>query len=52
VVGEKWPVENEFALFDVRRSNRKVATTALNFLDVDASARAVIEAQDRRIQGV
>ena len=42
-------------IFDVvyedgaRTSNRKVPSADLNGLDDDASARAVIEAQDRRI---
>jgi len=44
-----------FVLFDVvytdgtLSSNRKVAATELDVLDPDASALAVIEAQDRKI---
>ena len=51
----KRPVESEFVLFDViyedgtRSSNRKVATAELDKVDADASARAIIEAQDRKI---
>ena len=47
----------EFVLFDVFyedgtvTSNRKVPGSALGGLDEDASARAVIEAQDREIVG-
>jgi len=47
----------EFVLFDVFyedgkvTSNRKVPASALGGLDDDASARAVIEAQDREIVG-
>jgi hypothetical protein len=46
-----------FVLFDVLyedgtvTSNRKVPASALGGLDEDASARAVIEAQDREIVG-
>jgi hypothetical protein len=49
------PIDAEFLLFDVtyedgtRSSNRKVATAELDQFDVDASARAIIEAQDRKI---
>lgn len=52
---KKQPLENGFALFDViyedgtRSSNRKVAVAELDALDPDASARAVIETQDRKI---
>jgi hypothetical protein len=52
---KKRPLESEFVLFDViyedgtRSSNRKVATAELDKLDADASARAIIEAQDRKI---
>jgi hypothetical protein len=54
----KRPVESEFVLFDViyedgsRSSNRKVATAELDKVDADASARAVIEAQDQKISQV
>jgi hypothetical protein len=48
-------IETSFVFFDVqyvdgtRTSNRKVPATALAGLDGDASARTVIEAQDREI---
>ncbi len=48
-------IETSFVFFDVQyvdgtqTSNRKVPATALTGLDGDASARAVIEAQDREI---
>jgi hypothetical protein len=51
----KRPVESAFVLFDViyedgtRSSNRKVAMAEIDDLDADASARAIIEAQDRKI---
>ena len=51
----KRPVESAFVLFDVIyedgtcSSNRKVATAEIDKLDADASARAIIEAQDRKI---
>jgi hypothetical protein len=44
-----------FVLFDViyedgsRSSNRKIDTTELDALNIDASARAIIESQDRKI---
>lgn len=50
--------ETGFVLFDViygdgtRSSNRKVAVAALDPLDADASARAIIEAQDRKISAM
>ena len=49
------PIESEFVLFDVtyedgtRSSNRRVARAELDALDADASARAIIEAQDQKI---
>jgi hypothetical protein len=52
---KKQPLESGFVLFDVvyedgtRSSNRKVATAEIDKLDADASARAIIEAQDRKI---
>lgn len=52
---KKQATDNTFVLFDViyedgtRSSNRKVAAAELDMLDADASARAVIEAQDRKI---
>ena len=51
----KRPAESAFVLFDViyedgtRSSNRRVATAEIDQLDADASVRAVIEAQDRKI---
>jgi len=51
----KRPVESAFVLFDViyedgrRSSNRKVAMAELDKVDADASARAIIETQDRKI---
>ncbi len=47
-----------FLLFDVvyqdgtLSSNRKIAVAELDALDTDASARAIIDAQDRRIAQV
>jgi hypothetical protein len=55
---KKQPLENAFVLFDVvyedgtRSSNRKVAAAELDMIDADASARAIIEAQDRKISEV
>lgn len=52
---KKKTINSGFVLFDViyedgtRSSNRKVDTTELDALDIDASARAIIESQDRRI---
>lgn len=52
---KKQPVDNGFVLFDViyedgtRSSNRKVAAAEIDVYDADASARALIEAQDRDI---
>jgi hypothetical protein len=52
---KKQPVENGFVLFDVlyedgtRSSNRKVALAELDAIDPDASARTIIEEQDRKI---
>jgi hypothetical protein len=54
-MARKKPLESEFVLFDViyedgtRSSNRKVAMAELDKFDADASARAILEAQDRRI---
>jgi hypothetical protein len=48
-------IETSFVFFDVQyvdgtlSSNRKVPATALGGLDGDASARTIIEAQDREI---
>jgi hypothetical protein len=52
---KKQPIDNGFVMFDViyedgtRSSNRKIATAELDIIDPDASARAIIEAQDRKI---
>ena len=52
---KKQPGIDGFLLFDVvyadgtLSSNRKVAVAELDVLDQDGSARAVIEAQDRKI---
>lgn len=52
---KKQPLADGSVLFDViyedgtRSSNRRIATTELDALDPDASARAIIEAQDRKI---
>jgi len=52
---KKQPRDGEFVLFDVvyedgtRRSNRKIAISELDPIDGDASARAILEAQDRKI---
>lgn len=55
-MGRRRPVvESGYVLFDVvyqdgaRTSNRKVPAAELSGLDGDAPARAVIEAQDRKI---
>lgn len=51
----KQVVESGFVLYDViyedgtRTSNRKVAASEIDALDPEASARAVIEEQDRKI---
>ena len=55
---KKQPRDSEFVLFDVvyedgtRRSNRKIAISELDPIDGDASARAILEAQDRKIAAV
>jgi hypothetical protein len=55
MVRKKKTINSGFVLFDViyedgtRSSNRKVDTTELDALDIDASARSIIESQDRRI---
>lgn len=55
---KKQSVGSAFVLFDViyqdgtRSSNRKVATAELDPLDADASARAILEAQDRKISAM
>jgi hypothetical protein len=55
VARKKPPSTDGFVLFDViyedgtLSSNRKVAVAELDIIDPDASARAVIEAQDRKI---
>ncbi len=50
--------ENAFVFFDVvyedgtRRSNRKIAVSDLDPVDTAASARALLEAQDRKIAAI
>jgi hypothetical protein len=52
---KKQPVADGSILFDViyedgtRSSNRKIAAAEIDALDPEASARAIIEAQDRKI---
>jgi hypothetical protein len=52
---KKQAIAKAFVLFDViyedgtRSSNRKIAAADLDALDATASARAIIEAQDREI---
>jgi hypothetical protein len=54
-MARKKPAPTEFLSFDVvyedgtRTSNRKVATSDLDPIDGEASAKAVIEAQDQKI---
>jgi hypothetical protein len=54
-MAKKKPVDNGFIMFDVvyedgaRSSNRKISTSELDPFAGDASARAIIEAQDRKI---
>lgn len=54
-MARKPATKSEFVLFDVhyedgsRRSNRRVPKDALEGIDGDAPARAVLEAQDREI---
>ncbi len=53
---KKQPGLDSFVLFDVvyqdgtLSSNRKVAVAEIDRFDPDASARAIIEAQDRKIE--
>ncbi len=55
---KKPPAENGFLLFDVvyedgtLSSHRKVGAAEIDPLNADASARAAIEAQDRRIEAL
>lgn len=52
---KKKPTDTGLVLFDVvyedgtRTSNRKVPSAEMDLVDGDASARALIEAQDRKI---
>ena len=54
-MARKKPVPSEFLSFDVlyedgtRTSNRRVAVSELDPIDGEASAKAVIEAQDQKI---
>jgi hypothetical protein len=49
------PIEGEFVVFDViyqdgsLSSNRRIAKSELDIFEPDASAKAIIEAQDRKI---
>jgi hypothetical protein len=53
---KRQPLENGFVLFNVTyedgtlSSNRKVPSTEIDQFDPEASARAAIEAQDRKIE--
>jgi hypothetical protein len=53
---KKQPVESGFVLFNVTyqdgtlSSNRKVPSTEIDQFDTEASVRAFIEAQDRKIE--
>ncbi|QQP90180.1 hypothetical protein JL101_002520 [Skermanella rosea] len=52
---KKQPTDNAYVLFDVvyqdgvKTSNRKVPSSEVGGLDGDEPARAIIEAQDRKI---
>jgi hypothetical protein len=54
-MARKKPAESEFIAFDVfyedgaQTSNRRVASADLDPIDGDKSAKALIEAQDRKI---
>jgi hypothetical protein len=54
-MARKKPAPNEFLSFDVvyedgtRTSNRRVAVNELDPIDGEASAKAIIEAQDQKI---
>lgn len=54
-MARKKPTPSEFVSFDVvyedgsRTSNRKIATSELDPFEGDASAKAIIEAQDQKI---
>jgi hypothetical protein len=54
-MARKKPADGLFVMFDVvyedgsQTSNRKIATADLDIIDGDASAKALIEAQDRKI---
>jgi hypothetical protein len=55
MMARKKPVDSEFVLFDViyedgsQSSNRKIASAEIDPYDKEGSARAIIEAQDRKI---
>ena len=54
-MARKKPAETEFVVFNVvyqdgsLSSNRKIPKSEIDIFDPDASARALIEAQDRKI---
>ncbi len=54
-MAKKKPTDNAFTAFDViyedgsLSSNRRIATAEIDSIDFDRSARAIIEAQDRKI---
>jgi len=56
VTRKRQPLEKGFVLFNVTyadgtvSSNRKVPSTEIDQLDAEASVRAAIEAQDRKIE--
>jgi hypothetical protein len=55
-MARKKPAENEFIAFDVtyqdgaQTSNRRVASADIDPIDGDKSVKALIEAQDRKIE--
>ena len=55
-MARKKPAENEFVAFDVtyqdgaQTSNRRVAAADIDPIDGDKSVKALIEAQDRKIE--
>ncbi|MEA2782642.1 MAG: hypothetical protein QOK29_4186 [Rhodospirillaceae bacterium] len=54
-MARKKPINSDFVSFDViyqdgtRSSNRRIAASELNEVDSDQQAKAIIEAQDRKI---
>jgi hypothetical protein len=57
-MARKKPSNSDFVSFDViyqdgtRSSNRRIPTSELNEVDTDQQAKAIIEAQDRKIAGL